>query len=1122
MTVLREGPSRVGRSLPPSLVIRASAGTGKTYQLSSRYLQLLAAGVPVDHILATTFTRKAAREIAERVLQRLAVAAAGDADELHRLRADADPSLTAARCRELLRRLVRRLHRLRIGTIDSFFVQLVSSFALELGLPPNWQIVEPWEDSALRDQAVAEVLQRDEAADSETSLTTLLRLTAGGAVTSSVHGRLRGEVDNLYDVFVETAADAWHRIARRPLPLTDEQLEQALERLEGLSEFPNKRFENAWQKDVQRARSGDWEAFVKTGLPKAILGKGEYSRRPVPDEVVQVYQPLIEYARAVLLKQKIDRTESVYRLLSRFDEIYSRLKRRSGAYRFEDLGRVLAEALTSDEGEVLSRVSARLDAEIRHLLLDEFQDTSLQQWEVIRPFARAVTGADGGSFFCVGDAKQAIYGWRGGVSEIFDAVREELPELEELPLDRSWRSSPVILETVNRLFGSLSENPVLADLPEVGERWARRFRLHQAARPERKGYCELVVAPSAGDGERQRDVTLDWAADQAAELARRHPQRSVGVLAPTNDDVARLIFRLRTQHPDVSAIEASGGRLTDSLAVAAVLSLLQLADHPNDTVARFHVAHSPLGPVVGLEGDQYSDDQRCWRLAADLRRQLLEQGYGATVHEWVRRLAPECDERELARLKQLVATAYRWDQSPTLRPSDFVVFAENQRVEPPGEAQVQVMTIHQSKGLEFDVVVLTGLDRQLIPRRPTVVTGRRRPFDPIDRVFTYVSEALLPAMPAAVRQLVQQWKVAHVNESLCVLYVAVTRAVHALYLVVGPSGNESRGGPAKTFANLLRFGLAGGQPLVPELPAYRDGDPNWDESAVSTTQAEPAGTGELAADRAGAESDRARTRTEREAERPTPARAATGTKAADRDDAAPHAAVRLPPVPEKPRRWLPRRAPSRVAGLAERVHVAQALSGVGVGAVRGAVLHAWFEQVGWLDEKDGAPDEQTLRAVANTLSLGPFSLNKLLAEFRELLQDERIRQALSKSTYQRPAEHKLAEPLVRTLADGFDRLELLREHPFLVRVDDALIDGTVDRLVVFYKGNRAVAADVLDFKSDAVPDKPGALNDAVERHRPQLELYRQAVSRAFGIPACNVATRLLFLQPRRVCWVEPE
>ncbi len=120
-------------------IIRASAGTGKTFQLSNSFLQLLFGGAESDSILATTFTRKAAGEILDRVFARLADAALDDAKLAALSQQLALPLLDAAQCRRALAEMVRRLHRLRVGTLDSFFIEIARCFCLELGLPPGWR-----------------------------------------------------------------------------------------------------------------------------------------------------------------------------------------------------------------------------------------------------------------------------------------------------------------------------------------------------------------------------------------------------------------------------------------------------------------------------------------------------------------------------------------------------------------------------------------------------------------------------------------------------------------------------------------------------------------------------------------------------------------------------------------------------------------------------------------------------------------------------------------------------------------------------------------------------------------------------------------------------------------------
>ncbi|MFG0297154.1 MAG: UvrD-helicase domain-containing protein, partial [Maioricimonas sp. JB045] len=160
------------------LVIRASAGTGKTFQLSNRYLSLLRTTSP-DRILATTFTRKAAGEILERVLTRLAEAALDEKKCNDLAKFIHAPGLTPDDCRQMLRRLTHHLHRVRVSTLDSFFSQIATSFTLELGLPPGWRIIDEFEIVQLRERAIETVLQEGDRGD----LTQLMHLLAKGEAT---------------------------------------------------------------------------------------------------------------------------------------------------------------------------------------------------------------------------------------------------------------------------------------------------------------------------------------------------------------------------------------------------------------------------------------------------------------------------------------------------------------------------------------------------------------------------------------------------------------------------------------------------------------------------------------------------------------------------------------------------------------------------------------------------------------------------------------------------------------------------------------------------------------------------------------------------------------------------
>ena len=1052
------------QSQTSDVLIRASAGTGKTFQLSNRFLALMARDVAIDHILAITFTRKAAREISDRVLMRLAEATV-DPDKLSELREHVSPSLDRPRCLDLLRQLVTSLHRLRISTLDSFFSRVAGSFSLELGMPPDWRIIDDWHDTTLRSEAIRMMLL----SESHSAMITLLRLMERGDTTRAVQQRMRQNVDALYELFRESSEDAWTTIPRRP-SLSDEEVSAAIDGVEALNDFPDKRFSTARNKDVANARAGDWEGFVQKGLPNAILTKGAYYKRDISQEIQAAYEPLIVHANSLFLHRLADRTESMYRLLEKFDGEYLSLKAQEGAYRFDDIAFLLAVSLDAAN---VSDWALRLDADATHLLLDEFQDTSLRQWQVIAPVAQAVAGqADDRSFFCVGDVKQAIYGWRGGVSEIFDAVSDQLPGVQEQSLDTTWRSAPVIVETVNRVFETLSSNAVLQEFPRVADLWQDRFHRHVTQRKKLLGHCQLLVSPSASTNGRaeQTEATLTFAAEQIARIACEHPSRSIGVLVRRNEAAARLIYQLRTVH-EIPASEEGGSALTDSFAVEAILSLLRIADHPSDTPARFHVAATPLGRAVGLT--DYSDDALASRLSLQIRNELLTDGYGTTIYRWARSLADVCDARELRRLNQLLDAAYGYDTLATLRPSDFVRYVEMSRMEDPSESRVRVMTIHKAKGLEFDIVVLPELDQKVLSRTPPVVVGRPRPFDPVDRVCAYAKKEVQLVLPPDLLQMHEDWKTQTLNEWLCGLYVAMTRAVHSLYMITEPSVKDPEKAP-KTYASLLRNALAGGQPLQPLIIPYDSGTPDWDTAPLHTvpeTAIEPIET--------------------------------ETTEAVE---------VILADAPARRRRNLNRESPSRLKHRGP-VDLRQMIEKTSPqAAARGTLLHAWFEQIEWLD--DGEPTDAILQDVAAICEDRALDLETELAGFRKMLQQPAIRESLSRSGYDDLSRLGLPDDVSGELVGEPIRLAVYRELPFAIRNENDLLNGVIDRLVVLSVNDRPAAADVIDFKSDAVStDGPYTVEAAVDNYRPQLLAYRAAVSRLFDLGPSQIATRLLFLGP---------
>ena len=136
------------------------------------------------------------------------------------------------------------------------------------------------------------------------------------------------------------------------------------------------------------------------------------------------------------------------------------------------------------------------------------------------------------------------------------------------------------------------------------------------------------------------------------------------------------------------------------------------------------------------------------------------------------------------------------------------------------------MTVHQAKGLEFDIVVLPELDARLVGQTPQIVLGREGPAGEIEHVLRYVPRELRALLPERFCRLFDDHQRRVAEESLCVLYVALTRAVHALHMIVAPSAENEKSLHA-TFSGVLRAALTGGGKLAPRTIAYENGDPQW-------------------------------------------------------------------------------------------------------------------------------------------------------------------------------------------------------------------------------------------------------------------------------------------------------
>ena len=1069
----------------PHQIIRASAGTGKTFALSNRYLQLLFSGVQCHSILATTFSRKGAGEILDRIIRRLSDAALSD-DAAANLAGEIGMPIDRPLAASTLHQLLGNLHRLEVSTLDSFFNRVAKAFSLEIGLPPTWDIVDEQKIATLEDESIQQVLQEDSVLD-------LLHMLAKGEASRRVASMIRDTVRNAYLIFRESGPEAWDRLEPQGFQLSDDQIDGLLNEAHAL--IPEKKgLVKAWGKFVETLEASDWAGLLGvTAFKNFVQGNPRFGRTNLTPEMLSIFNRLLPHCQDFISKQIIHSNRSTSNLLQPFGETLERSKDLTGSLRFEDVTERLQAFVKVWDTD---QFSFRLDNQIRHLLLDEFQDTSPSQWNVLEPFAKKVVAETDGSrsFFCVGDMKQAIFGWRGGVAEIFDVVDETLDNLAASPpLAKSYRSSQVVIDLVNDVFENVKDYSCDDELiDEAVHDWPKWFSKHTTARDDLKGYVTLEMAPECDQKAKSIEGRKDQLRNQnltkttvqrIRQLVRELPaDKTIGVLVRRNKEVTELISQLREK--GVPASEEGGSLLTDSAAVELVLSAIRMADHPGDSLARFHLSHSPLAETFGLEPESDAnakENAAAARIgAAKLRKQLIDDGYGPAVESLARQLVDDCTKRETERLQQLVRAAYDRpvDVLKELRPGSFVEYIrEEVKVSGQNSANVRVMTIHKSKGLEFDVVVLPYQlsSRGWSGQTPSVVVGRQSPTAPIDTASRYVGEDRRALLPESFQKLFEDERQQSVSEAMCVLYVMLTRAVHAVHILVSHGAKADHKSPAGVLVSTLTDGDRA------EGMLHEKGDPKWYEDDGDDT--------------------------------------AAVDEAAD-----PHqldtfylpGKVQLKPAVVSKQvasqRGLPKILPSLVSE-GDQVDLSQAFQSWGnlASLERGRILHGCFEKLIWADENLPTADqlETFLRSLAPTVA----DFKSYIDDFYGLLDKPKIKNLFSRRGYE-TTYMGLAMADDDQVAIEPNRVEVRTERRFAVATEAGFLQGVIDRMVLIYRGDQLIGADIIDLKTEHF--KSTQLHDHINRHRPQLQAYRTAAATFLRLPVDRISTRLVFIDSGQI------
>ena len=1064
-------------------MILASAGSGKTYALTNRYVWLLARGARPDRIAALTFTRKAAGEFFDEILKKLARAAAepGEAEKI--AGQIGMPGLTTRDFGRMLRAVIDTMHRLSLGTLDSFFARVVRAFPLELGLGGDFEILQEHAARLERRRVLRRMFAR------------------AGGVSDAAHrdfieafkratfGAEEKRLGALLDIFLNDYAGvllaapdaaAWGE-RRRIWPGGNPWLEGKVD-LERAATALRAWAGEAGIGEKQRAR---WDAFV------GALATWEPGAKP-PARLVYVLEKALESWRGLLkgnavlafdrrfqelsppacaaladivrhvvggeLERRLQMTRGVHEVLQAYEQVYDGAVRRAGRLTFMDLQRLLQPAAAGGAPPLSRQPAAaddarlfidwRLDAQIDHWLLDEFQDTSFGQWNVLRNLVdEAVQDAEGTrSFFYVGDVKQAIFAWRGGDArlfrEIFDHYNAGAPgTIVEERLAVSFRSGPAVIATVNRVF---SDAEALRRLfpPAAAARWSAEWEDHTSANPGMGGYAEL----RQGADEAERFAQTLRILEETRALARGF---GVAVLVRTNDTAIDLADFLRREGGLPAVAEADLAVGVDNPLTSVLLALCRAAAHPGDGAAWEHLRMTPLGSVLAEIGLDRPD-----ALTTQVLGEIHAAGFEAMAEGWLRRLEPKLaadDAFSRERGREFAAAARLFDETGSREVAEFVQFMEHYAVrDTDSSSVVRVMTVHKAKGLGFDLVILPDLEGNTLAERRKGLAVQKRPDRSVEWVLQLPGEEFLTQDPV-LSQYVDAARADGCYENFCLLYVAMTRAKSALYIVTEPVGTSR----SLNFPRLLQETLG---------ESWAAGDPLWFEGRgqvdVGSAGVPPAVV-DLAGGDACATSDA------------IPPCGIASTFLPVLDSARPTGALRRPG----------RRPSEEKAGMIPAAKIF-ALEGKAA-ADFGSAVHRLLAGVEWAD----ATDTQKFAAWSARGAEGAEALACLQAP--ELA-----------GVWRRP--------------DGSGETgEVWRERAFEVVLDGAWVTGAFDRVVVVRDASRrAVRAAVFDFKTDRLAGET-EVAEAPRRYAGQLDLYRRAAAMLTGLPVSAVDGEVVFTHARR-------
>ncbi len=830
----------------PLTVYKASAGSGKTFTLATEYIRLLVENpTSYRNILAVTFTNKATEEMKMRILSQLYGIWKGLPESDNYLRVIVEktgyaPKLIRERAGQGLSNLLHNYNYFRVETIDTFFQSVLRNMARELDLTTNLkiglndvQVEELAVDQLIADLSTTDVMLQwilkyiMESISDDKSWNVISQIKRFGRtifkdeykeVSKALEQKM--EEKGFFERYT-TQLREMKKAAEERMILIGESFFDTLEG-EGLSidDLANKNRGIAGF--FLKLQKGVFDPSIENATVANCLSNPEKwcaKTHPQRDFIISLAEgtlgDILRYAveerpRQWKLYKSADLTLrhlNQLRLLGSIEKKVRELNENNNRFLLSDTQQLLHALI---EGSDSPFIFEKIGTQLEHVMIDEFQDTSTVQWQNFRVLLDEAMSHEDGSNLIVGDVKQSIYRWRAGDWRLLNDIEQQFrqQQIETISLKKNYRSERNVITFNNYFFSHAAELEYQEQQelnPEEAEQLKKAYADVVQEIPEGReaaGEVSVTLLPA----EDYQETTLQQVADTISTLTKRGvPQQEIAILVRVNNQIPMIAQYFLEQMPEVTIVSDEAFRLDASVAVNLLVSALRLLTHPDDLLTKAAIVKCYHIDVL----KEQTEDNELLLRTNDLDL-LLPEAFLTQREMLLTMPLYELAERlhaifELERLNEQSAYVFAFYDQLASYVNDntadidsfLAAWDENicgKTIQSEETNGVRILSIHKSKGLEYNYVICPFCDWQLEKQSGNILWCQ-----PEEQPFSDLPIAPVDYSRGQMMGTIYEPDYLHEHlqntvDNLNLLYVAFTRAKKGLYIFGKRGAKASRSG----------------------------------------------------------------------------------------------------------------------------------------------------------------------------------------------------------------------------------------------------------------------------------------------------------------------------------------